>query len=71
MQVEATEKLYKSSNYRKAKELFWINKLQSLKHGLNKKDYYPISFFNIISLQILILYFIALFLFVMFFMQCI
>ena len=27
MPVNTIEKLYKSSNYRKAKELFWINKL--------------------------------------------
>ena len=37
MQVNTIEKLHKSSNYRKAKELFWINKLQTLKHDLNKK----------------------------------
>ena len=40
MQVNTIEKLYKSSNYRKAKELFLINKLQTLKQGLNKKDCY-------------------------------
>ena len=40
MQFNIIEKLYKSSNYRKAKELFWINKVQGLKHGLNKKDHY-------------------------------
>ena len=36
MQVNTIEKLYKSSNYRKAKGLFWINKLRTLKHGLRK-----------------------------------
>ena len=40
MQINTIEKLYKSSNYQKAKELFWINKLQTLKYGLKKKDHY-------------------------------
>ena len=40
IQVNTIEKLHKSSNYQKPKELIWINKLQTLKHDLNKKDYY-------------------------------
>ena len=39
IQVNTIEKLHKSSNYQKVKELIWINKLQILKYDLNKKDY--------------------------------
>ena len=37
--IHPIESLHNSSNYRKVKELFWINKLQTLDHGLNKKDH--------------------------------
>ena len=38
-QVNVVEKLYNSISYRKVKEPFWINKLQAITHGLNKKDH--------------------------------
>ena len=58
IQVNTIEKLNKSSNYRKAEELFRINKLQTLKHDLNKKDHYRVLFFDTPFLQIFIFIFI-------------
>ena len=40
MKISAIESLCNSTGYRKVKELFWINKLQTRNFGLNKKDHF-------------------------------
>ena len=61
MHVSAIESLQKSTGYRKVKELFWINKLQTFRFGLTKK-----IITNFISIIFLFFFFIS-FLFLVFF----
>ena len=39
IQVNVTEELHNSFSYRKMKQLFWINKLETIIRGLNEKDH--------------------------------